>query len=123
MRKGFEAYESNIKETLEALDASVVAFTEGRRNNDMFNWIMCMMAMMETNDLRRLRNELISKWEKFYSDNLDRDQRESMRDWDRDVEDMIAYCCYAYMEGGPIMFGSLWIEMDDYDNPFTKPID
>lgn len=123
MRKGFEAYESNIKETLEALAISVVAFTEGRRNDDMFNWIMCMMAMTETDQYDHLTDELISEWEKFYSDNLNQDQKESMSDWDRDVEDMIAYCCYAYMEDDPIMFGQLWIEMDDYVNPFTKPID
>lgn len=123
MRKGFEAYENNVKETFEILSVLFVTFTEGRRNNDMFNWIMCMMAMTETDQCDHLTDELISEWEKFYSNKLNQDQKESMSDWDRDIEDMITYCCYAYIEDDPIMFGQLWIEMDDYDNPFTKAID
>lgn len=123
MRKRFEAYESNVKEALEKLGDLIITFTEGRRNDDMFNWIMCMIAMTKTDTPIHLVNELVSEWEKFYSKNLDQYQKESMDDWDRDVEDMITYCCYAYMKNDPIMFGQLWIETNNYDNPFTKAID
>lgn len=123
MRKGFEEYESNVEEALEKLGDLIITFTEGRRNDDMFNWTMCMIAMTDIDDATALMNELLSEWYKFYENKLDDYQKDAMRNWDRSGEDMIDYCCHSYNALDPIMFGQLWIEMDNYDNPFTKAID
>lgn len=120
MRKGFAPYKNAVMDTLTKMGTFQDTFKEGCRNDDVFNWTLCMMASIDEPDSEKCFEAIALKWKDFYDNRLDSIQKKDIDDWERDVEDVFAYCCYNYINESSTTLSCLWIDSVEYDNPFLK---
>ena len=97
------------KQLLKELEENPVAFTSGRRNDDVCNWFFAKFVTLrgdgETITLHRILNDFHTLIEK-----LSQTQRDHMRYWDEDADAKLEYCFTHYQEySDDYLLEDLWV--------------
>ena len=106
------ATQVEIQKLLDEIEESTESFLPGRRNNDVCNWffaklMLCRLKGMDV-DFDFYKNEfndLLSK--------LTEEQRQSISEWDNDVEAKLIICFDNYSEDdNEYILTNLWIDQE-----------
>lgn len=114
MITGCEEIVPQLHKTIRKLQDDGGTFMPGRRNDDMFDWALCVLAL-EADE----KDATLAKMNRLYNMMpLSASQHESLDDWERDPRDMFSYMVNSYFHFDRNDFANLWIDNDIAENPF-----
>ena len=97
------------KQLLEEIENNPIAFTAGRRNNDVCNWFFAKLVTLRGDGKDITLQRIINDFH-ILLENLSQTQQDDMLYWQEDADAKLEYCFTHYQQySDDYLLDDLWI--------------